>query len=80
MFYERPETIQNNNLLEKDDTSYRNKVKKTLVEHFDYEVVPHAVWQHLYSWYSADVTICRKLVIDTMVNKSGSSQQHLQEI
>lgn len=64
--------IENNNLLEKDEMSYRNQIKKTLVEHFDFEVVPHSVWQHLYSWYSADVTICRKLAIDTMANKSTS--------
>ena len=72
LFYERPDIIENDNLLEMDKLSYRNQIKKTLVEHFDYEVVPLSVWQHLYSWYSADVTICRKLVIDGMNDKSGS--------
>ena len=43
-----------------------------MVEHFDYEVLPHSIWQHFYSWYSADVTICRKLALDTM-NKSGGA-------
>jgi len=36
--------IQNANLQEQDMTSYRNQVNKTLVEHFDYEVLPHSVW------------------------------------
>ncbi len=63
--------IENTNLLENDALSYVNEIKKTVVERFDYEVVPHSVWQHLYSWYSADVTICRKLALDTM--KDGSN-------
>lgn len=66
--------IQNANLQEQDMTSYRNQVNKTLVEHFDYEVLPHSVWQHFYSWYSADVTICRKLAIDNM--KDGSNHHN----
>ena len=76
LFYERPGCIENKNLLEPEVT-YLNQVKKTAVEHFDFEVVPHQVWQHLYSWYSADVTICRKLAIDMMNNKGdtiGSTQ------
>lgn len=75
LFYERPGLIKNSNLLDSELGGYFNHVKKTLVEHFDFEVVPHRIWQHLYSWYSADVTICRKLVIDNIGNKSGGSQQ-----
>ncbi len=55
--------INNKHML--DDRYPRlNMLKTTLVEHFDYEVVPQSVWQHLYSWYSADVTICRRLKKD----------------
>lgn len=39
-------------------------MKQTLVEYFDYEVVSKSVWQHLYSWYSADIAICREIVKD----------------
>ena len=60
LFYERPNIITNSHLL---DPKLPNKtsLKKTLVEHFDYEVICQRVWVHLYSWYSADVAICRKL-------------------
>ena len=63
LFYERPRSIVNSHLLD-SKFAHRNWLKKTLVEHFDYEVVCQKVWLHLYSWYSADVTICRKLVKD----------------
>ena len=56
--------IENQHLLD-EAFPHMNILKTTLVEHFDYEVVPKSVWQHLYSWYSADVTICRKLKRDT---------------
>ena len=62
--------MENANLLESEVT-YRNEIKRTLVEHFDYEIVPQTVWLHLYSWYSADVTICRRLALDSMNNKNG---------
>ena len=63
LFYERPTCIDNNHLLDPKG-AHRNWLKRTLVEHFDYEVVCQKVWIHLYSWYSADVTIARKLVKD----------------
>ena len=63
LFYERPGKIVNTSLLDSKFVN-RNWLKRTLVEHFDYEVVCQKVWLHLYSWYSADVTICRKLVKD----------------
>ena len=47
-------------MLDKDHPC-RNFLKRTVVEHFDYEVVSAEVWKHLYSWYSADAAICRKL-------------------
>lgn len=43
------------------------QLKDNLIEHFDYEVVCKDVWQHLYSWYSADFCISRFLGRD-MVN------------
>ena len=63
LFYERPGSIANNHLLD-SKFAQRSWLKRTLVEHFDYEVVSHKVWLHLYSWYSADITICRALVKD----------------
>ena len=39
-------------------------LKPNLFEHFDFEVVCNEVWQHLYSWYSADWCLPRKLVAD----------------
>ena len=38
LFYERPGTIINNDLLD-PKVAHRNWLKKTLVEHFDYEVI-----------------------------------------
>ena len=70
LFYERPGSIENQNLLE-TEVNYRNELKNTIVEHFDYEVVPPTVWLHLYSWYSADVTVCRRLALDSMNNKNS---------
>ena len=52
------------------------------MEHFDYEVVPHTVWLHLYSWYSADVTVCRRLALDSMNNKNsggGTNQNNMMD-
>ena len=39
-------------------------LKSNLFEHFDYEVICNEVWQHLYSWYSADWCLPRTLVAD----------------
>ena len=75
LFYERPGSIENENLLE-SEINYRNELKSTIVEHFDYEVVPHSVWLHLYSWYSADVTICRRLALDSMNNQKGGGNSN----
>lgn len=74
LLYERPGIIENAALLD-SSAQYRNEIKKTVVERFDYEVLPHSVWQHLYSWYSADVTICRRLAIDTSVGGRGAGNR-----
>lgn len=39
-----------------------------LIEHFDFEVVCSEVWQHIYSWYSADFCIPRTLKKDRFNN------------
>ena len=67
LFYERPLAITNDGLLDPDYP--RSHLKKALVEHYDFEVVCQRVWVHLYSWYSADVAICRKLETDHATNK-----------
>ena len=67
LFYERPGTITNDRLLEAE--SPKNSLKRALVEHYDFEVVCQRVWVHLYSWYSADVEICRKLETDPATSK-----------
>lgn len=59
------------------DISYLNRpllrdrthmLKEGLVEHFDYEVVTHEVWNHLYSWYSADYCVYRAIKKDKFNN------------
>ena len=56
--YEKPGVITNKQLTES------NNLNKNLVEHFDYEAVSFAVWQHLSSWYLCDLKICRRLIYD----------------
>lgn len=71
--YQRPELIRNRYF------SYANLVysnlllsnqsialRPHLIENFDFVAVPMAVWKHLYSWYSADWVISRKLVRDSL--------------
>ena len=41
-----------------------NILKDGLIEHFDYEVVSEEVWNHFYSWYSADWCISRYIKND----------------
>ena len=40
------------------------QLRSNLIEHFDYEVISPDVWKHLYSWYSADMQVVRKLKRD----------------
>ena len=74
LFYERPGMIENRVLMD-EESGYKTLLKQALVEHFDFEVVSHSVWQHLYSWYSADVTVCRKLVMDPISNARAPNSQ-----
>ena len=43
-FYERPGLIENGQLVDKEVLTYSNSIKTTVVEHFDYEVLPQSVW------------------------------------
>ncbi|CDW81945.1 ubiquitin carboxyl-terminal hydrolase [Stylonychia lemnae] len=45
-----------------------NYLKESLIEHFDYEVVSQLIWNHLYSWYSADWCISRVIKADKYNN------------
>jgi hypothetical protein len=58
-FYEKPQYIENMPLLDGN-----NRILKSLVEHFDYEVLPLEIWKHLNSWYQCDRKICRRLIRD----------------
>jgi hypothetical protein len=62
LLYEKPGRILNQRLLAQTEMLGLKCLKQTLVEYFDYEVVSKSVWQHIYSWYSADTAICREIV------------------
>jgi len=77
LFYENPGKIINQRLIDYSEVLGIKCIKKTLVEYFDYEVVSRSVWQHLYSWYSADTAICREIVRDNKKSKDKRSHQLL---
>ena len=41
-------------------------LRMNLIENFDFVAVPSIIWKYLYSWYSADWSISRTLVTDTL--------------
>ena len=59
--YKRPGPIINRGLVVAGMSMY---LKPNLVEHHDYEALPAAVWKHLYSWYTADLTLVRDVKMD----------------
>ena len=64
--YNKPGPICNEVLLRnqsqaKASVGHSGLLKENLVLHFDYVYVTKEVWNHLYSWYSADYTIFRYL-------------------
>lgn len=71
IFYESPGMILNQRLIVQSEVLGVRAMKQTLVEYFDYEVVSKSVWQHLYSWYSADIAICREIVKDNSGGRKG---------
>ncbi|CDW76666.1 ubiquitin carboxyl-terminal hydrolase [Stylonychia lemnae] len=55
-------------------------LRPNLIEVFDYIAVPQAIWKYLYSWYSTDWSISRKLVQDSIagsfIDKDIDSQNY----
>ena len=56
--YRRPGKIVNRGLVLANMSMY---LKPNLVEHHEFEAVSAAVWKHLYSWYTADMSIVRNV-------------------
>ena len=65
MLYVRPSMISNAELLldpaAKSSCGDSGTLKPDLTEYYDYVCVNKSVWSHLYSWFSADYVIFRKL-------------------
>lgn len=65
VLYGKPDIITNAELLlneqAKSSCGKLGRLKPDLTLLFDYVYVPKEVWQHLYSWYSADYVIHRPL-------------------
>ena len=65
VLYGKPGLIQNAELLlneqAKSSCGKQGRLKPDLAFLFDYIFVPRDVWQHFYSWYSADYAIYRPL-------------------
>lgn len=51
----------------------QSRLKKDIVEHYDYEAVTADIWRYLSSWYHYDVELPRFLVYDMR-----SEQTHLE--
>jgi len=50
------------------------------VEHFDYITVPQSIWKPLYSWYSADWVISRKLVRDSLAGSLIDDEENCSKL
>eukprot|EP00347_Sterkiella_histriomuscorum_P012056 403370057 len=61
--YKRPGIILNNGLLMNNQSL---ALRDNLIEKFDYIAVPSQVWKYLYSWFSTDWCISRRLIKDSI--------------
>ncbi|CDW84553.1 ubiquitin carboxyl-terminal hydrolase [Stylonychia lemnae] len=62
--YQKPQKIDNNELLDHQYKGNIKRLRENLVENYDFLSVSPLIWMHLYSWYSADFQIARYMKRD----------------